>query len=78
MGKGRVAVGYDADLVLVDLNANRVITDDWIESKCGWTPFNGLKVKAGNCNNLRGAIVMQEDEIIGEPLGKAVRFFETD
>ena len=79
MGKGRIAVGYDADLVLVDLNANRVITDDWIESKCGWTPFNGLKVKGWPIATiLRGAIVMQEDEIIGEPLGKAVRFFETN
>ena len=56
-----------------------MITDDWIESKCGWTPFNGLKVKGWPIATiLRGAIVMQEDEIIGEPLGKAVRFFETN
>ena len=40
-GKGRIAVGYDADLTIVDLKAERVIEDDWIGSKCGWTPFAG-------------------------------------
>jgi dihydroorotase len=78
MGKGRIAVGYDADLVLVDLNANRVITNDWIESKCGWTPFNDTKVRGWPITTiLRGEIAMQDDEILGEPLGAAVRFFET-
>ena len=78
MGKGRIAVGYDADLVLVDLNANRVITNDWIESKCGWTPFNDTKVRGWPITTiLRGKIAMQDDEILGEPLGAAVRFFET-
>ena len=78
MGKGRIAVGYDADLVLVDLNAERVITNDWIESKCGWTPFNDTKVRGWPITTiLRGKIAMQDDEILGEPLGAAVRFFET-
>jgi len=40
-GKGRIAVGYDADLTIVDLKAERVIEDAWIGSKCGWTPFAG-------------------------------------
>ena len=31
-GKGRIALGYDADLTLVDLNARRTIADDWIAS----------------------------------------------
>ena len=44
-GKGRIAVGYDADLTIVDLKAERVIEDEWIGSKCGWTPFAGRRVK---------------------------------
>ena len=40
-GKGRIAVGYDADLTIVDLKAERVIDNEWIGSKCGWTPFAG-------------------------------------
>src|SRR5690554_5361113 len=43
--KGRIAVGYDADLTIVDMNAERVIEDKWIASKCGWTPYNGMKAK---------------------------------
>ena len=42
-GKGRIAVGYDADLTIVDLKAERVIEDDWVGSKCGWTPFAGRR-----------------------------------
>ncbi|MGV1015446.1 MAG: dihydroorotase, partial [Methyloceanibacter sp.] len=44
-GKGRLAVGYDADLTIVDLKAERVIGDEWIGSKAGWTPFAGRKVR---------------------------------
>jgi dihydroorotase len=31
-GKGRIAVGYDADLTIVDLKAKRVIDNAWIGS----------------------------------------------
>src|SRR5215475_5584344 len=33
-GKGRIALGYDADLAIVDLAAKREITNDWIRTKC--------------------------------------------
>ena len=78
MGKGRIAVGYDADLVLVDLKKQRVISDEWIASKCGWTPFDGMSVMGWPVATiLRGNIVVREDEILGGPMGDAVRFFET-
>ncbi len=34
--KGRIALGYDADLAIVDLKEKREITNDWIRTKCGW------------------------------------------
>jgi dihydroorotase len=77
-GKGRIAVGYDADLVLVDLEARRVIRNDWIASRCGWTPFDGREVKGWpKATILRGAFVMREDELIGAPIGQPVRFAES-
>ena len=77
-GKGRIAVGYDADLVLVDLEARRVIRNEWIASRCGWTPFNGREVKGWpKATILRGQFVMREDELIGAPIGQPVRFAET-
>ncbi len=77
-GKGRIAVGYDADLVAVDLSAKREITDDWIASKCGWTPFDGVTVTGWPIATiLRGRVVMRDDEILGKPGGNPVRFVDT-
>jgi dihydroorotase len=75
-GKGRIAVGYDADLTIVDLKAKRVIGNDWIGSKCGWTPFAGRKVKGFPVGTVvRGRRAMWEGEL-GEPGGRPIRFGE--
>lgn len=75
-GKGRIAVGYDADLTIVDLKAERVIEDAWIGSKCGWTPFAGRKVKGWPVGTLvRGRLAMWQGEL-GEAKGEPVRFGE--
>ena len=79
IGKGRVAVGYDADFTLVDLGQAREITDDWIESKCGWTPFAGTTAKGWpRATIIAGRAVMREDELIGMATGQPMRFFECD
>ncbi|RCS46093.1 dihydroorotase [Bremerella cremea] len=44
MEKGRIEVGYDADLVLVDMNKTQVIRSPNMETKCRWTPFEGREV----------------------------------
>ncbi len=77
-GKGRIAVGYDADFSIVDLTARREITNAWIASKCGWSPFDGMSVTGWpKATVIRGKTVMREDELIGEPAGQPVRFLET-
>lgn len=77
-GKGRVAVGYDADFTLVDLAATRTIEDSWIASRCGWTPFHGKTVTGWPMATIiRGHIVMRDDEVLGTPVGAPVRFQET-
>jgi dihydroorotase len=73
-GKGRIAVGYDADLTVVDLKLQKTITDDWIASKCGWTPFAGRNVQGWPVGTiLRGNIAMWDGEL-GQPSGAPVRF----
>ena len=77
-GKGRIAAGNDADLVLVDLNAEREITADWLASKTGWSPFEGRKVRGWPVATvLRGQIIARDGEIQGDPTGKPVHFLET-
>jgi len=77
-GKGRIALGWDADLALVDLKAEREITDAWIASKCGWTPFAGTRVTGWPIATVvRGHVAMRDDEVLGSPVGKPVRFWST-
>jgi dihydroorotase len=77
-GKGRVAVGYDADFTIVDLKARRTITNAWIASKAGWTAFDGMTVTGWpTATIIRGHIVMRDDTLLGKPVGEPVRFLET-
>jgi dihydroorotase len=77
-GKGRLVVGYDADFTLVDLQETRTITDDWIVSKCGWTPFNGMDVTGWPMATIiRGATVMRDGAVQDGPAGVPVRFQDT-
>ena len=76
-GKGRIAVGYDADLTVVDLKAKRTIHNDWIASRCGWTPYDGMTVTGWpKMTIIRGRTVMREDELVGPAQGAPVRFAE--
>jgi dihydroorotase len=76
--KGRIALGYDADFTIVDLNARREIRNDWIASKSAWTPYHGQKVCGWPIATvIRGNVVMQEDELIGVAQGNPVRFIAT-
>ncbi len=77
-GKGRIALGFDADFTVVDLKAERTITDRWIVSRCGWTPFDGFQATGWPVSTIIGGrMVMTDGELIGEPQGKAVRFWES-
>ena len=76
--KGRLAVGYDADLTLVDLSAARLIDDSWIASRCGWTPYHGKEIRGWPMATVvRGNVVMRDDEVLGQPVGEPVRFLES-
>lgn len=74
--KGDIAVGYDGDLVIVDINDNSPIKDDKVITKANWTPFE-------NCNRggrvlttiLRGEIVYNKGNFNGI-YGREVKYYE--
>ena len=76
--KGRLAVGYDADLTVVDLNARRTIRDEDMANRSGWTPFNGFEAQGWPLATIiRGRIIMRDDEVIAPGEGRPLRFLET-
>lgn len=76
-GKGRIAVGYDADLTVIDLKRTETIRNSWIESRCGWTPYDGVTVQGWPVGTfVRGRKVMWDGEILAPAEGEPVGFLE--
>ncbi|TLG73753.1 dihydroorotase [Methylocystis sp. B8] len=75
-GKGRVAVGYDADLTIVDMRRRETIRNSWIASRVGWTPYGGKDVVGWPVGTfVRGAKVMWEGELVAPSQGAPMRFW---
>ena len=45
VGKGRIAEGYDADLVLIDLGKKQTVRNENQQTKCGWSPWDGVTLQ---------------------------------
>ncbi|MEM9691868.1 MAG: dihydroorotase, partial [Myxococcota bacterium] len=77
-GKGRLAVGYDADFTVVDMKAQVTLRHEEMASRVGWTPFDGTEVRGFPVRTIvRGHSVMVDGELAGEPIGQPVRFTDT-
>lgn len=75
--KGRIAVGYDADLTIVDMKRRETITNANVGSKAGWTPYDGKIVTGWPVGTIvRGQRVMWEGEIVTPSTGEPVLFGE--
>lgn len=76
-GKGRIAHGYDADFTIVDLKRRQTITNGWMESRAGWTPYDGVEVQGWPIGTIiRGRRVMWEAEILSPAQGQPIAFME--
>jgi dihydroorotase len=74
-GKGRVAVGFDADFTVVDMKRRETITDAWIASRAQWTPHHGRQVTGWPVGTIvRGARAMWEGELVTPSTGEPARF----
>ena len=76
-GKGRIAEGYDADFTIVDLKQRSRISNEWMESRAGWTPYDGVEVTGWPKGTIiRGRRVMWEGELLGPAKGQPIAFME--
>ena len=74
-GKGSISVGYDADLVVVDMRLRKRVRDDALFTKCGWSPYHGKKLKGWPVTTIvNGSVVFDSGQIIGERTGREVQY----
>lgn len=75
VGKGRIAAGYDADFTVVDRKGKFTITEDWVESRCGWSPFTGMELEGRVVGTIiRGYSAMWEGQLAEQAQGEKLRF----
>jgi len=66
--KGVLQLGSDADIVIVDLKKETVVSAAKLHYKVGWTPYEGMKLKGCPTSTMvRGEVVTSHGEIVGHP-----------
>ncbi|MBW4665846.1 MAG: dihydroorotase [Chroococcus sp. CMT-3BRIN-NPC107] len=76
--KGVISPGYDADLVLVDLNTYRPVVREELLTKCGWSPFEGWNLTGWPVITIVGGqIVYENGKVDTQVRGEALEFAES-
>ncbi len=75
VGKGRIEVGYDADLVLVDLKKSAVVLNEQQETKARWSPWHGETLTGWPVRTwVLGREVFREGQIDGTVRGGEIAY----
>jgi len=73
--KGAIAPGYDADLVLVDLNTYHPVKREELQTKCGWSPFEGWNLTGWSVYTIVGGqIAYDRGKLNTQVRGQALTF----
>lgn len=71
--KGVIQVGSDADLAIVDMTMEGIVTSDDLHSRTRVTPFSGYHVRGRPLHTIvRGQVVMREGAVVDRPVGRMV------
>ena len=74
--KGKLEKGYDADIIVINLEKEWTVEKNELFSKCGWSPYEGWKLKGKNeITIVNGNIVFMNNKIISNR-GKEVEISE--
>jgi dihydroorotase len=73
--KGHIREGFDADLVVVDPDWARTVDKPLLQSKCGWSPYEGMVLKGWpRWVIVNGTLAVKDDVRLGGPQGRMLRF----
>lgn len=70
--KGSIELEKDADFSVVDMEGEFVIEDNDQETRSGWTPFHGMKIKGKPMMTIVGGNIAMENNTVLDALGKAI------
>ena len=74
--KGAIEVGYDADLCIIDTKKEWSVKGDTLQTKCKWSPFEGMKLKGFvERTFVNGRLVYDDGNFDGSARGREVRFY---
>lgn len=64
--RGYIHPGFEGSFSIFDLKAKKEITLDWLQSKCGWSPFEGDQVQGWPIHTvIRGEFAMKDGQLTG-------------
>lgn len=73
--KGQIREGFDADLVLVDLAKEGTVRNEDQESKCGWSAFDGTKLRGWPVRTwVNGVEVFRDGKVLGDAVGQEILY----
>jgi dihydroorotase len=73
--KGAIAPGYDADLILVDLDNYRPVLREELQTKCGWSPFEGWNLTGWPVYTIVGGqVAYEKGQLHTDVRGEALTF----
>jgi dihydroorotase len=73
--KGEIRIGWDADLVLVDLNNYKPVRNEDMLTKCGWSSFAGWDLTGWAVTTIVGGqVVFANGKVNPDVHGQALQF----
>ena len=74
-GKGQIEEGFDADIVVVDMEKVKDVRGADLFTKCKWSPYEGMSFKGWPVMTfVGGQIVFKDGKIVGKKVGREVEF----
>ena len=73
INKGSIAEGRDADFAVFDFREVREINERLLHSKCGWSPYRGMRAVFPDMVITGGRVALEDGEPCGEPVGRDIR-----